>query len=165
MVILNNMEMIVACDEMDGIGYKNKLLYDIKRDMQWFVENTRNTSVIMGRNTWESLPVKPLKNRTNIVISSSEVEGADFTFGCIQDIVDYVAGNPDKRFVVIGGESIYKQLEPYTSKLYLTRVHSVSMSDTSFHVDLTRWDLTWSEKYINTNGGPHCTFMIFNKLI
>lgn len=65
------MKLIVACDPDGGIGYKNKLPWDkLEGDLPRFKELTNGKVVVMGRNTWESLPVKPLRNRTCYVVTS-----------------------------------------------------------------------------------------------
>ena len=73
------MNLIVAVDTKWGIGKRNDLLFHLKKDMQHFVEYTRNKVVVMGSNTLLSFPgSKPLKNRTNIVLwpGGGPVEGA-----------------------------------------------------------------------------------------
>ena len=70
------MKLIIACDPNGGIGYQNKLPWSkIEGDLTRFKELTTCKTVIMGRNTWESLPKKPLPNRVNVVVSSKIVEG------------------------------------------------------------------------------------------
>lgn len=70
------MKLIVACDPKGGIGYNGKLPWDkIHGDLPRFKELTTGKIVVMGRKTFESLPVKPLPNRINVVISSKEIAG------------------------------------------------------------------------------------------
>ena len=67
------MDMIVAVDSNWGIGYGNKLLVSIPEDMKFFRKKTMNHVVVMGRRTLESFPGgRPLKNRTNIVLTRNE---------------------------------------------------------------------------------------------
>jgi len=68
------MKLIVACDPNGGIGYNNKLPWsNIEGDLPRFKELTTGKVVLMGRNTWESLPKKPLPNRINVVVSSKDI--------------------------------------------------------------------------------------------
>ena len=61
---------ILNCDKKFGIGKKNGLLFSLPKDMKFFRETTLNHVVCMGENTLLSFPgSKPLKNRTNIVLS------------------------------------------------------------------------------------------------
>ncbi len=65
------MKLIVACDPRGGIGKNNKLPWDrLEGDLPRFKRLTDKSPVVMGRNTWESLPTKPLLGRLNIVITS-----------------------------------------------------------------------------------------------
>ena len=64
------MNLIVAVDKNWGIGYQNKLLVSIPEDMKFFRSETTGKVVVMGRKTLESFPGgRPLKNRTNIVLT------------------------------------------------------------------------------------------------
>ena len=69
---------IVAVDEKWGIGKNNSLLFSVPEDMKFFRQTTTGKVIIVGRKTLESFPgAKPLKNRINVVLSSSkEFEGA-----------------------------------------------------------------------------------------
>ena len=61
---------ILNCDSKWGIGKRNGLLFSLPLDMKFFKETTLNHVVCMGENTLLSFPhSKPLKNRTNIVLS------------------------------------------------------------------------------------------------
>ena len=82
--------MIVAITCVDknwGIGYQGKLLTKIPEDMKFFHEKTKDSIVIMGRKTYDSLPEnkKPLPNRENIIISKDVTKhtiGINDTFMC-----------------------------------------------------------------------------------
>ena len=68
--------IIVAYTKNKGIGFKNKIPWKLNSDLIRFKKLTignGNNSVIMGKKTWDSLPynVKPLPNRTNIIISKT----------------------------------------------------------------------------------------------
>ncbi len=64
------MNLIVAVSKNWGIGWKGDLLFNLPEDMEFFKNTTKNNVVVMGRITLLSLPGgKPLKNRTNIVMT------------------------------------------------------------------------------------------------
>ena len=68
------MKLIVACDPKGGIGYQNKLPWsNIQGDLPRFRNLTYGQVIVMGRNTWESLPKKPLLGRLNFVVSSQSL--------------------------------------------------------------------------------------------
>ena len=81
---------ILACDDDWGIGKAGDLPWPRNSaDLKWFKQMTTGHTVVMGRKTWDSLPVKPLPNRKNIVVSSNRVEGADITIGNINGHVRF----------------------------------------------------------------------------
>ncbi len=68
------MKLILACDPEGGIGKEGRLPWDrLNGDLARFKQLTYASSVIMGRNTWDSLPKKPLLGRLNIVVTSKEL--------------------------------------------------------------------------------------------
>lgn len=135
------MKAIVAVSDDWGIGNKNELLFHIPEDMKRFKELTIHNVIIMGRKTFESLPnQKPLKDRTNIVITSS---GKNFgngiitsTFEGLQDILDMYQS---KKCFVIGGESVYSQLLDRCDTIYVTKIFKSVEYDKKF-VNLDRVD-------------------------
>ena len=84
---------IVAVNEDWGIGYNNDLLEHIPADLKFFKEVTTGKTIIMGKNTFLSLPnQKPLPNRVNIIISHSpdlNIEGA-VVCSSIEDAINYI---------------------------------------------------------------------------
>ena len=125
---------IVAVDNNWGIGYNGDLLEKIPEDMKYFKELTTNNVVVMGRKTWDSLPKKPLPDRTNIIISNKGnllLENGAIRLS-LDDLLLGITDFEDDVFV-IGGGQIYKELLPYCEKVYLTRIHkSLDNVDTYF---------------------------------
>ncbi len=124
--------IIVAIAENNAIGKNNELLWHISDDLKRFKKITAGHTVIMGKKTWESLPVRPLPNRRNIVISddpTDDFKGAETVYS-IQEALEQ--SDPDEESFVIGGGSIYKQFMPYCDTLYITRVHESFDADTFF---------------------------------
>ena len=143
---------IVAIDENNGIGYNNELLCSIPEDMQRFKELTLLKAVVMGRKTWESLPKKPLKDRFNVIITRNpkEIEipkgYEDYVMACTLNDVKQVLEWTEKEYVVIGGETIYKELLPYVNILYVTRLHKSFEKVDAFFPDFLKeepenWEL------------------------
>ena len=127
---------ILNRDKEYGIGKKNGLLFELKEDMRYFRKTTLNHVVAMGENTLLSFPnQKPLKNRTNIVLSS------DFTHN-YEDVINVhdfqqflnVVDNYSKRedVYIIGGASMYRQMLPYVDYVYLTKVDAVGHAEVFF---------------------------------
>ena len=68
--------LVVACARNRAIGRGNTIPWHAPEDLKFFMRETMGGAVIMGRKTWESLPVRPLKGRMNIVVTSQGVEHA-----------------------------------------------------------------------------------------
>lgn len=79
--------IIVAISEDGAIGFENRLIYHLRADMKRFKALTTGNTVLMGRNTFESLPKGALPNRRNIVLArdrSVSFAGAE-TFGSLEE--------------------------------------------------------------------------------
>ena len=66
--------LIAAIAKNNAIGYDNKLLYWLPNDLKRFKELTNGKTIIMGSNTFRSLPKGALPNRRNIVLSKKETK-------------------------------------------------------------------------------------------
>lgn len=133
---------IIACLAQDGgIGYKNQLLFHIKEDMERFRMLTTGNTILMGRKTYESLPKGALPNRRNIVISHQDLQLKDCeVYSSIEEALGYCQ---DDNIYVIGGASIYEQMLPYTTTLYLTLIEATKDADTFFPpINLEEWKVT-----------------------
>ena len=64
--------IIAAVSRNRAIGFENQLIYWLPNDLKRFKSLTTGHTIIMGRNTFESLPKGALPNRRNIVLSRSE---------------------------------------------------------------------------------------------
>lgn len=136
----SELTIIVAAGENDAIGKDNKLIWDLKDDLQHFKNLTSGHHIIMGRKTFESFP-KPLPNRTHVVISRQDdyqVPEGVIKVSSLEDALD-VAKNDSQPFIIGGGE-IYKQAMPLADKIEITRVHHDFEADTFFpKIDSTIW--------------------------
>jgi dihydrofolate reductase len=112
--------LILACTLKGGIGLNNKIPWNIPEDMELFKKITsdvncyvKKNAVIMGKNTWNSLPYKPLKNRINIIITSkpNEIKANDKSIVVCKnfdDALDYCEKSVlINKIFVIGGKSLY----------------------------------------------------------
>ena len=138
------MKAIVAVDLNWGIGYKGNLLERIPEDLKFFKQTTLGKIVIMGRETFESLPgQEPLKDRINIVLSKNDNFKNDRIIICRSlDELSYELKkyNNDDVFI-IGGESLYTQLLPCCTEAYVTKIENTYKADKYF-VNLDE-DETW----------------------
>lgn len=141
------MNLIAAADKNWGIGYKNKLLVSIPSDMKFFRETTTGKVIVMGRKTLESFPNgMPLKNRTNIVLTSNKdyrVKDAIIVHTLEELHKELEKYNSDDIYV-IGGESVYRRLLPYCDTAYITKIDHAFQADTFFpNLDeMENWEMT-----------------------
>lgn len=129
------MKAIVAVDLNWGIGYKGNLLKPIAPDLKRFKELTINKVVVMGRETFESLPKKePLKNRVNIVLSKSGLINDErvVVCECLDQLFNELLKYDTDDVFIIGGESVYKQLLPYCTEVYVTKIQNTYTADRYF---------------------------------
>lgn len=129
------MNIIVAVDKNWAIGYQNKLLNSIPEDMKFFRETTTGNVVVMGRKTLEGFPNgRPLKNRTNVVITRQkdyEVPGAVVVHS-VEEALEYLKDFRSENIYVIGGASIYEQMLPYCDVAHVTVMDYAYQADTWF---------------------------------
>lgn len=141
--------IIVAIAENYAIGKNNQLLCRISQDIKRFKELTLGKTVIMGKNTYFSLPVCPLKNRTNLVISDNPADRFD---GCVmayslEEAIEK-ADSQQENFI-IGGAMVYKQFFTLAQKLYITHIMKIFEADTFFPKILKEeWDIVSKEKML-----------------
>ena len=104
---------IIACiNDKLVLGKDNDLLYRLPSDLKHFKALTTNNVVIMGKKTYESLPVKPLPNRVNIVLTSDVNLNVENGHVCqsIEECLEICRIlYTDKKIFIIGGASIYRQ--------------------------------------------------------
>ncbi|MBE9467188.1 MAG: dihydrofolate reductase [Bacteroidetes bacterium] len=139
---MKNISIIVAIAKNYAIGKDNELLWHISNDLKRFKKLTSGHTVIMGQNTFDSLPNGALPNRTNVVITFNkdlQIPGCIMAYS-IQDAIKKCDNN-DEVFV-IGGGSIYKQFFQFADKIYLTLVHENFDADTFFpKIELNKWSI------------------------
>ena len=145
------LSLIWAMADNRVIGIENRLPWKLPADMQWFRKNTMGKPIIMGRLTFESFGAKALPGRRNIIISRDANYGAEFVSehnsGDIEVYTSIEAALNELKYVeevmIIGGMSLYKQVLPLASRLYMTLVHAEIEGDAWFpDFDTGQWDQT-----------------------
>jgi dihydrofolate reductase len=147
------MKLIIACDPNGGIGYQNRLPWtNIQGDLPRFKRLTEGYPVVMGRNTWDSLPKKPLPNRINIVVTSRPF--VEHGVASINRLLNY----PD-LYWLIGGAKLIEQAWPYINEIHLTKVYDHYTCDT--FIDL----LYIEHNYVRTHSEmfPDHTYEIWKR--
>ncbi|GMM52764.1 dihydrofolate reductase [Starmerella bacillaris] len=144
--------ILAATDPAFGIGRKGQLPWHLKGEMKYFKQVTTDSTVIMGRKTWYSIPVeyRPLVNRKNVVISRDP--SACYGTGVLAcTSVESALGQCDKNksIFVIGGAEIYKACLPYADKMFITLIKDESNKikcDTFFRFNQNEWQMQPSER-------------------
>ena len=107
----------------------------VPEDMKFFMQMTMGKVVVMGRETFESLPGKqPLKDRVNIVLSKNGKFDNEKLIICrsLDSLFQELGKYPSDDVFVIGGESLYTQLLPYCSEVFVTRFEKEFQADRHF---------------------------------
>lgn len=151
------MNLIVAADRNWGIGNKGQLLVSIPADLKMFRQKTLNKVIVYGRKTLETFPLaQPLDRRENIILSTKPgytVRNAKVAHS-IPELMEMLAPYPGEEIFVIGGASVYRQLLPYCSTAYVTKLDYSYEAD-AFFPDLDAdpdWELKEeSEEYTYFN--------------
>jgi dihydrofolate reductase len=128
--------LIAAVSENKVIGKDNKLVWDLPRDMKFFMDTTLGHYIITGRKNYESIPEKfrPLKNRTNIIVTRQKkflAKGA-IVVHSLEEAFHLAAEAHQQEVFVIGGGEIYRQSMNRADRLYITEVKAKFSGDTYF---------------------------------
>lgn len=126
--------MILAIDKKGGLGNNNELLYYFKEDLQRFKDLTNGKTIVMGKNTWNSLP-KKLPNRKNVVFSKSsifDVKQPDLIINTKEELIKI---SKESDVWIIGGYSMYKEFIKYVDTIELTLIHAEKDNDVSINLE------------------------------
>jgi dihydrofolate reductase len=162
------METIYAIDLKNGLGKNGSIPWKSKTDMAFFVNKTKQNIVIMGKNTFLSIPEqhRPLKNRLNIVLTSNPhlyknnqdsnvlfTNNTDIYKDILQNRNEYYAKYKclgiDFKIFFIGGKTIYDQFIPLCDTVWVTRIKSDYNCD--LFIDYDYLKCFESEVYMETD--------------
>ena len=139
---MKKFSIISAIDQQLGIGINNQLPWQLKADLKHFSTLTigqKNNSVIMGLNTWKSLPEKyrPLPDRLNIVLSKEpflELPNNVLNFQSLDNALKTLEEKKIDEIFIIGGGMLYASTIGHNNcnKLYLTEILKTFNCDTFF---------------------------------
>lgn len=120
-------EMIMAIDSNGYIGKGGKLPWHSTKDLKHFQKHTIRKPVLMGSGTWDSLPLKPLPDRQNIVLSRTK--NSEMHLSSVEEALEF---SKDKTLMVIGGAVIYEEFVKYASTIYVTHVGETVVGGDAF---------------------------------
>ena len=113
--------LIWGQDKNGGIGNNNSLPWHISSDLKNFKKLTLNSPIIMGRRTWESLKIKPLPKRRNIVLSTNQLKNVEY-YNTINTCIQKLKKDNLNKVFIIGGAQVYKKFFPYADYLHITLI-------------------------------------------
>ena len=154
--IFKNLYIIVAIGKNYEIGANNDLVWECSEDLQYFKEITMGSSLLMGGNTFDSLPgilpgrehyVFPNRNQNRNQLSIAGVN----TLDSVEEGLNLVRINPHIDYFVIGGGKFYGLLKPYVSTMYITEVDAYFPKSTVFfpEIDRAKWNIELGDQLID----------------
>ena len=135
---MTQISLIAAIDENGGLGKDNHLLCHLPADLKHFKNLTLGKPILMGRNTHDSIG-KPLPGRQNIVLSRQALvkDGVQVVDSLSKALA--LSANA-AELMIIGGATIYEQVLPLASRVYLTLIHHRFDADVFFpKLDSSIW--------------------------
>ena len=130
--------LIWAQDQNGGIGKDGKLPWHISEDLKNFKRLTLNSAIVMGRKTWESLSIKPLPDRRNIVLTSNSMPDIE-TYNSIESCIENLHEGNVQEIYIIGGSQVYRNFIHRADELHITLVDKNTEGiDTYFPVTMQK---------------------------
>jgi dihydrofolate reductase len=139
-----------------GIGLKGTIPWKLRDDLEHFYQITKGGVVIMGRNTWESIPLsrRPLKERFNIVLTCHPELLSGKPDAVYSDLSEALYNHSDKPIFIIGGSRLYEESiqHPDCRRIYITEVYHDFEYDTFFPVIPERFQTVETSEIKQQNG-------------
>lgn len=161
------MNAILCVDNKWGIGKNNGLLFSIPSDMKFFRTTTKDKVVVMGANTLKSFPEgKPLKNRINIVLSTTLTRNDCIVVKDLKELFSRLKEYNSEDIYVIGGAKIYSLLFPYCDKILVTKVDADGGADVFIeNLDESNFESKPISEKKNENGLSFAFYVYTNKRV
>ena len=162
--------LIAAMSKDRVIGRDGDLPWDISEDLQYFLRMTQGKPCVMGRKTYESLPIRPLPKRPNIVITRDEEysvpESVHLTTNlddALEKAKELAYDRGTEEVMVMGGGEIYKQSIDDADRLYLTEINMTVNDGDTFFPEFSRRE--WREVSRETirDHYPVYSFVIYER--
>lgn len=152
---VTNIAIIAAVSRGGLVGGPDGMPWDVPADMKHFRDVTMGHTIIMGRNTWDTLS-GPLKGRQNIILTSRDIEGNEIETATSLEAAIELAELPGEVFV-IGGVQPWSEALKMAQRIYLTHIDEEFEGDVFFpELDDSVWKKeteTVQEAHINGTVG------------
>lgn len=159
---MKNLTLIAAKGKNNELGKDNQLLWHLKGDMKFFKENTINKPIVMGINTFYSLP-KLLTDRKHIVLTHQNIDLGNEVeiFHDKRELLKYLK-ELKQEVMIIGGASIYSQFIDIADKMLLTEINKSFDADCFFpRFNVEDWNL--KELSTNHENGMDYKHLVYTK--
>lgn len=115
---------VVAMSLDSCIAKNGQLPWHYKEDFSYFKKLTLDSTIILGRKTWDSLPTKPLPRRNNVVITRTLQQEHFFpnTYFTTLENLDNVIRPLKEPHFLIGGSIVFKELWNYIKEFHVTHI-------------------------------------------
>lgn len=147
--------LIWAMSRNGAIGRNNQLPWRLPADLKFFKEQTTGKTMLMGRNTWESMGSRPLPNRKSVVLTADHAyraEGADIVHS-VEEALEYAKQG---ELMVIGGAGLFQHFFPLADRLHVTRIDEEIEGDVFFpHFDWSEFEVVKEEEGIRDEKNPY----------
>jgi dihydrofolate reductase len=150
--------LIAAYSNNNAIGIEGKIPWNIPEDLAYFKQLTKDNIIIMGRKTFESLPIKPLPFRINIVITSNpvkydyEAENLFFVDSILAAYNKAIKMPIPKKIFIIGGQRVYEEAFRNfdIDMCYITKINTlIEKADTFFPIELMEKEFKLHKEIMN----------------
>ena len=147
--------LIAARDRNGAIGKDGDIPWRASEDLKMFKRETEGGALIMGRKTWESLPVKPLPGRFNAVVSRN-ADAAEHVYSNVTAAIAACHEAGHHRVYGIGGGSIYKEMLPLADRLLITEVDLKVDAPDAFFPEIPETEWVEARRTVIRPADPHC---------
>lgn len=146
--------IIAAVGKNLELGRDNNLIWRIKGDMKFFKDHTINHPILMGNNTFISLP-KMLPQRLHIVLTNKTKDHFSNDVIVINSLKEFydIKNKINDDIYVIGGASLYKQMIDNTDIMYLTEIEDECLDADAYFPKFKdeQWTKEVLEEHLNNN--------------
>jgi dihydrofolate reductase len=144
----NNLILIAAIGKNNELGKDNKLIWPLKEDLKFFRNQTMGNKIIMGYNTYLSLP-KLLPGRKHIILTHKDIEFPKEVdvYHSKEELLHSIS--EEENIYVIGGASIYKQLINNSNKMLLTEIDKIDTNADAYFPQFNKDN--WTSFIIDSN--------------
>lgn len=149
--------IIAAVGKNLELGKNGGLIWSLPNDLKFFKEKTTGKKVFMGLNTFRSLP-KKLPNREHYVLTDVKFESDD-DINQVFNLEEFIKQNKDTKeeIFVIGGGMVYRQMLPYSKKMYLTEIDAICNDAQVYFPNFDKTEFERKELYKNSDNGINYT--------